>query len=355
MLDDDQAKQPRSDALRRGAIGTRTEPEAIDVHAHAMPRPLLEQLARDGHADLSDANQGILRLAPDVCGLKAGAPIPFPPEQHDVDARLAAMDELGVHIHAVSAPPFLFAASAPDDAFALDLTRRSNEALAAYVAQAPDRLVGLGTVPVGRPGAAEVAAFCLDSLGFAGATLGSAGGGRELDDQINEELWAILAERQVFALLHPSGASSPARLADHHLFQLLGYPLETTLAVARLIFGGVLDRHRLTLCLAHGGGGLASLAGRLDLGWERKAAARTTIEPPSVYLRRLWYDTAVFKTQVLRRLVEDMGAERILLGTDAPFDLADRDPRATVAALRLPAGDEAAILGHNARRLLRLR
>jgi aminocarboxymuconate-semialdehyde decarboxylase len=355
MLDDKQAEPPRGDALRHGAIGARTNPEAIDVHSHAMPRPLLEEFARDGHADLSDANQGILRLAPDVCGLKAGAPIPFPPEQYDVDARLAAMDEQGVDIHVVSAPPFLFAASAPDDTFALDLVRRSNEALAAYVAQAPGRLVGLGTVPVGRPGAAEVAFFCLDSLGLAGVTLGSAGGGRELDDPLNEELWAVLAEREVLALLHPSGASSPARLADYHLFQLLGYPLETTLAVARLIFGGVLDRHRLMLCLAHGGGGLASLAGRLDLGWERKAAARTTTEPPSAYLRRLWYDTAVFETRVLRRLVADMGSERILLGTDAPFDLADRDPRGTVAALGLHAGDEAAILGRNARRLLRLR
>jgi len=336
------------------SVVQRPRPEAIDVHAHVMPWPLLQGLARCGLADLAGADERVVRLAPEVSGLPAGAPIPFPTEQYDLAARVAAMDARGVHVEALSAPPFLFAAAATDDDFACDLARRSNDALAEFVGQAPERFVGLGTAPVGRPGAAGEARRCLDELHFVGVTLGTAGGGRELDDPINEALWAFLAERRAFAFLHPSGASSSERLASYHLYQLLGYPSETALAVARLVFGGVLERHSLTLCLAHGGGAIRALAPRLDLGWARKSVARTTPEPPSAYLDRLCYDTAVFDTVALRRLIEDVGAERVLLGTDEPFDLADHTPCATIEALALDPEAEAAILGGNARRLLRL-
>ncbi|MFC7645548.1 amidohydrolase family protein [Streptosporangium lutulentum] len=124
----------------------------------------------------------------------------------------------------------------------------------------PERLVALATVPIGIEGAAQEAARCVEELGMAGVTIGTFGGGRELDDPINEPVWAFLSERQTFCFVHPSRTSSPERLRDYHLAQLLGYPAETALAVARLIFGGVLDRHRPVLCLAHGGGCLTGLA-----------------------------------------------------------------------------------------------
>ena len=111
--------------------------------------------------------------------------------------------------------------------------------------------------------------------------------------------------------------------------------METALAVARLVFGRVLERFPLNLCLAHGGGCLPSLRGRLDMGWERKDVARTTSVPPSEFTDRLYYDTAVFSPVLLRRLVEDVGAEHVLLGTDHPFELGDRTPLETVRALGL--------------------
>jgi aminocarboxymuconate-semialdehyde decarboxylase len=262
------------------------------------------------------------------------------------------MAAAGVDRHAVSLPPFLFCSTAEDQGLVLDVVRAGNDELAAYVAAEPGRLSGLGSVPVGWPGAADEARRCLDELGLAGIAIGSRGGGRDLDDPVNDELWALLAERRAFVFLHPSGAPDPHRQRDFWLPQLVGYPMETALAVARLVFSRVLERFDLTLCLAHGGGCLPSLRGRMDMGWERKAVARTTSVPPSTLTDRLYYDTAVFSPLLLRRLVEDVGAGHVLLGTDHPFELADFRPLQTVADLGLDPADARAILGGTAAALL---
>ena len=144
------------------------------------------------------------------------------------------------------------------------------------------------------------------------------------------------------------------RLADFYLPQLAGYPMETAIAVARLVFGGVIERFPIHLCLAHGGGCLPSLRGRWDMGWDRKEVARTTPLPPSAYADRLYYDTAVFNTTLLQRLVEDVGADHVMLGTDHPFELADFTPIETVRGLGLDATSTRAILWDNAAGLLGL-
>lgn len=325
------------------------------MHAHALPMPLLRGLATRGLADLSGVDQDWLALDPRVCGLAEGARIPLPAQQYDLSARLADMERTGVAHQVVSAPPFVFASESRDDQLTADVVARSNDALAEFVAGSGGRLTGLGTVPVGLPGAAAELARCLDELDLRGATIGTFGSGRELDDPVNEPLWAELARRGTFVLMHPSTVSAVDRLASYHLVQLLGYPAETALATARLVLGGVLDRHDLVLCLAHGGGCLPAVGPRLDLGWHRKDVTRVSTAPPTRYLRQLYYDTAVFDRVLLRRLVDDMGANRVLLGTDTPFDLADRDPLATVTGIGLDAADTAAVLGDNAVRLLGLR
>ncbi len=327
---------------------------AVDVHSHAMPLPLLEQLAARGLADLSGVPDGIVRLDPRVSGVGPNAPLPLAVSQYEVPRRLVEMDEVGVDRHVVSLPPFLFASTADDGDFVRDVVAAGNDELAAYVDAAPDRLLGLASVPVGWAGAADEARRALDDLGLAGIAIGSRGGGRDLDDPVNDDLWALLAERSTFVFLHPSGVPDPTRQRDFWLPQLVGYPMETALAVARLTFGGVLERHPLRLCLAHGGGCLPSLRGRLDMGWDRKDVAHTTAVPPSELTDTLYYDTAVFSTTLLRRLVEDVGVDHVLLGTDHPFELGDRTPLQTVLALGLAEPDTAAILGGNAERLLKL-
>jgi aminocarboxymuconate-semialdehyde decarboxylase len=154
--------------------------------------------------------------------------------------------------------------------------------------------------------------------------------------------------------LHPSGVPDPHRQSDFWLPQLVGYPMETALAVARLVFGRVLERFPLNLCLAHGGGCLPALRGRLNMGWDRKDVARTTTVKPSEFTDQLYYDTAVFSTTLLRRLVEDVGFEHVLLGTDHPFELRDLDPLETVADLGLSRAETRAILWDNAAGLLGL-
>lgn len=338
----------------RAASATAPEGGALDVHAHAMPLPLLERLADRGLADLGGVTDGVVRLDTRVSGVGPNAPLPLARSQYDVDVRLSEMDSVGVHRHAVSMPPFLFCSTADDERFATGVVRDGNDELGVYVADASDRLLGLGSVPVGWPGAADEARRCLDELGFAGIAIGSRGGGRDLDDPVNDDLWAMLSQRRTFVLLHPSGVPDPHRQADFWLPQLVGYPMETALAVARLVFGRVLERFPLNLCLAHGGGCLPALRGRLDMGWERKDVARTTSVPPSELTDRLYYDTAVFSATLLRRIVDDVGAEHVLLGTDHPFELGDRTPLETVESLGLDVASTRAILWDNAASLLGL-
>ena len=213
-------------------------------------------------------------------------------------------------------------------------------------------MYGLGSIPLGFPDAANEALRCLDELGFPGVAIGTRGGGKELDDPVHDDLWALLAERNAFIFVHPSGVPDAHRQRDFCLPQLVGYPAETAISIARMIYGRVFERFDLAMCLAHGGGCLPWLRGRLDLGWQRKDVAHTTKLPPSEFCKRLYYDTAVFDTTLLSHLVSDMGADRVLLGTDHPFELGDTDPVATVRSLGLGADDTEAILWRTADSLL---
>jgi len=332
---------------------TSSNEAVLDVHAHAMPMPLLAWLASRGLADLSGVAGEIIRLDPRVSGVGPGAPLPLARSMYDVRVRLQEMDAAGVSHHAVSLPPFLFCSTAEDSDFATGIVRHGNDELAGYVAEAPDRLLALGSVALGWPGVAEEARRCLDDLAVDGIAIGSRGAGRELDDPVNEDLWSLLAERRAFVFLHPSGVPDAHRQRDYWLPQLVGYPMETALSIARLVFSGVLERYELNLCLAHGGGCLPALRGRLDLGWERKDVARTTAVPPSQLTDRLYYDTAVFSTALLHHLVDDVGADHVMLGTDHPFELGDRTPVDTVTALDLDPHTTRAILWENAAELLK--
>jgi len=327
---------------------------AIDVHTHAMPMPLLRWLADLGLADLSGAAEEIVRLDSRVSGVGDRVPLPLARSQHEAGTRLREMDEAGISHHAVSMPPFLFCSTAEDGGLVQDVVARGNEELARYAAGGQDRLIALGSVPLGWPGAAAQAKRCLDDLAMGGIAIGTRGAGHDLDHPVNDELWELLAERHTFVFLHPSGVPDAHRQRDFYLAQLAGYPMETALAVARLVFGRVLERFELTLCLAHGGGCLPAIRGRLDMGWRNKEVAHTTAEPPSAYTSRLYYDTAVFSPVLLRRLVEDVGASRVLLGTDHPFELRDADPLSSVAAANLAPADRDAVVWGNAAWLLGL-
>jgi aminocarboxymuconate-semialdehyde decarboxylase len=328
--------------------------EAIDVHGHAMPLPVLRWLESQGLADLGDVASNVVRIDPLISGVGPGAPLPLAPSMTDGALRILELDELRLRAQAISLPPFLMASRCTDRDLVWEVTRRGNDALADYCSADPSRLLPLGLVPVGWDSAVDEARRCLDELGMRGVAIGSRGADLDLDAPVNDQLWTFLADRKSFVFLHPSAVPDPRRLADFWLPQLVGYPVETAIAASRLVFAGTVRPDSFALCLAHGGGCLPSLRGRLDLGWERKEQARTISDPPSAVLRELYYDTAVFDPIALRRLVEDVGAEHVVIGTDHPFDLAERDPVGLVAAARLDDDDRAAIISANARRLLGL-
>lgn len=328
-----------------------TDP-VVDVHAHAMPMPLLQWLEAEGLADLSRVEaDNVVILDTRVSGVGPGAPLPLARSMYDVDLRLTEMDAQGVTHQAISLPPFLMGSTCDDKELIVELVRRGNDALADYVAGS-ERLLGLVGVPLGfSEGVAEVRRG-LDQLGMPGAAIGSQGAGKDLDDDANTPVWQLLSERSVFTFLHPSGVPAPSRMKDYWFPQLLGYPMETAIATARMIFSGRVEAHPFPLCLAHGGGCVPSVRPRLQMGWERKPVAQTTKRRPRDLFNGLYYDTAVFDATTLERLIEDVGFDHVLVGSDYPFDLADRDPVASVGEVNLGHDARQAILGRTAARLL---
>ncbi len=223
-------------------------------------------------------------------------------------------------------------------------TGRQNEALASYVS---DRVACLGTVPLDRPDA------LVELMGdgrLSGVEVAASFEGEYLGAGRFRPFWAAAEETQALVFVHPTtrGFAEPV-FEQHYLWNTVGNPLETTITAAHLVMQGVLDDHpRLRVVLAHGGGAITALRGRL--------AHAQTVQPPGrdvlAALRRLHYDTVVFDLGVLRGLVDFAGPERVLLGSDYPFDMGDERPAEIVRALRLAPEDEAAIFGRNAERLL---
>ena len=221
---------------------------------------------------------------------------------------------------------------------------RQNEALAGL---AGERVRVLGTVDPERPG--QLAELMADGR-FGGVEIPAAPGGAYLGDARFRDFWAAAEETGALVFVHPSSRGfGLGALEEHYLWNTVGNPLETTVTAAHMLGAGVLDDHpRLNVLLAHGGGALPALRGRL--------AREQEIHPPGrdvgAALGRFLVDTVVHDADVLRGLVELFGADRVLLGSDYPFDMGTERPAEIVRALGLDPGDEAAILGGNALRLL---
>jgi aminocarboxymuconate-semialdehyde decarboxylase len=225
-------------------------------------------------------------------------------------------------------------------------TARQNEALAGL---AGERVAVLGTVDAERPD--ELVELMRDGR-LAGVELPASVDGRYLGDERFRPFWAAAAQTGALVFVHPTtrGFDAAPVLQDHYLWNTVGNPLETTITAAHLVVTGVLDEHpNMKILLAHGGGAIAALRGRL--------AHEQTFHPPGRdvvrALRRFHVDTVVHDVDVLRGLVEFFGTEHVLLGSDYPFDMGDERPAQIVRALGLPEEQEAAILGGNALRLLR--
>ena len=268
----------------------------------------------------------------------------------EVDAILAREAEVGIDA-VLLCPwvPLLFASI--ESAAALERCRIQNEALAAIAAAHPGRIAALGAVPLQDPVLAATELEAALEAGLAGVEVPASVGGAYLGDPRFEPFWEAAAGAGSLVFIHPTtrGFADPV-FAKEYLWNTVGNPLETTICAAQMTMAGVMERHpELRVLLAHGGGGLPALRGRLRHAhtFQPDAMARLA-EPPAESIRRFYFDSVTHDADLLRALVEFAGADRVLLGTDYPFDMADPDPIATVRSSGLDPADEAAILGDNA-------
>jgi aminocarboxymuconate-semialdehyde decarboxylase len=266
----------------------------------------------------------------------------------DVGRRLADLDAIGVDAQVVGPMPMHRYWAEPE--LAVKLSMVINEAVAAHCAHGQGRLHGLGTLPLQHPAiAVRELERAVGELGLKGVSVSTNVDGRELADPLFTPVWEAAADLGAVVFIHPWGCSLGARLGTRFLGNTFGQPAETALALSHLIFGGTLDRHPgLKLLAAHGGGFLPTYIGRSDHAWSERPDARGCAQPPSSYLRRIWYDALVYTAPALRHLIEGVGADKVMLGTDYPFDMGISDPVERAAAAGLPAADLTAVLSGNA-------
>ena len=282
------------------------------------------------------------------------------PKLSSIEVRLKDMDRMGIDIQAVSpAPNQCIYWSEPD--FGLELARMVNDRLAEIVATWPDRFVAMGTVPLQNADLAVAELErCVRQLGLRGVEILPNVNGKDLTDPSLglEKFFARAQELDVVIFMHPLGYTQGQRLLDHYFINVIGNPLETTVAASHLIFDGVLDRNpKLKIVLPHAGGYLAHYWARMDHAHRARPDCRTIIKKaPSSYLKKFYFDTITFDTQMLRHLIDKYGPEHVLLGTDYPFDMGEEDPVKLIESVpRLARADKDRIMGGNAARLLKIK
>jgi aminocarboxymuconate-semialdehyde decarboxylase len=222
-----------------------------------------------------------------------------------------------------------------EPAAASELARMVNEHTAKAVKKRPGNLVGLATVPL-QDGdlAVQELTYSVEELGLRGVVAGSNVNGRGFDEEAFEPFLAKVADLGVPLFIHPNNPAGIPRVRDYYLANFLAYPLESTITAGQLVFGGVLDRHpNLKVCLSHAGGVLPFLLGRLEHGQSVRPEAREHCEYPfSYYLKNFYVDTITFRKDTLRFVLEVMPHGHVFMGTDYPYDMADRDPVSSVKA-----------------------
>jgi aminocarboxymuconate-semialdehyde decarboxylase len=278
------------------------------------------------------------------------------PQLTNIDERLRRMDAMGVDVQVISPSPNQYYYWADVD-LAKQIVATQNEHIASVCAAHPDRLRGLGNIALQHSELSiQQLTDCVGKLGLRGVEISSAVNGLELSDARFERFWAKAEELGCLVFIHPLGTSLGERANRHYLGNIIGQPIETTIALSHLVFGGVLDRYPgLKICAAHGGGYLPSYIGRSDHGFAVRPESKKIRRKPSEYLKRIYFDSLVYTPEGLRHLIEEVGVSQVMLGTDYPFDMGAYEPERLIAAVPgLTEEDRERILGGNAARLLGL-
>jgi aminocarboxymuconate-semialdehyde decarboxylase len=271
--------------------------------------------------------------------------------------RIRAMDEQGIDVEALSINPFWYEA---DRDLAAEIIRIQNEKLAEVSASQPDRFVAFATVALQHPDlAVEQLQDGIKKYGLRGVSSGCRVNGEELADPRFHPFWAKVEEMGVLVFIHPQGTPDLRRRLQGSgvLENVIGNPLDTTIALSHLIFEGTLDRFPgLKICAAHGGGYLPSYAARSDAGIVTFPDRYTVPlkKKPTEYLRQLYYDTIVFTPRALRHLADQVGPGQIMMGTDYPFPWTHTSVDHILSTPGLSDAERAGMLGDTAARLLKI-
>jgi aminocarboxymuconate-semialdehyde decarboxylase len=329
-----------------------TKQRTIDIHTHILTEEMIRLMQQEAPSlapklQRLDDRSAVLEVA----GITQN---PFPREGWDLEWRFRDMEKYQVDIQLLSTLTHTFAYE-KDASLVEVFCQIQNEQIASLVRQYPDRFLGLSTLPMQAPElAAKELRRAMGPLGLLGIHLGTNVQGRNLDDPAFEQVWAAAQEFGAFVLIHPHKVAAMDRLKSYYFKNLIGNPLETTIAAASLVFGGVIERYPgIQFCLSHGGGFLPYQAGRFLHGWDvRPEPKQFLANGPSVSLGRLYYDTILHSEEMLRVLIGSVGADRVLLGSDYPFDMGYFDGVRQVRSLRIPENEQALILGETAKSLL---
>jgi aminocarboxymuconate-semialdehyde decarboxylase len=324
-----------------------SQARAIDIHAHYFPEAYLALIAREGKSYGEEC-----RLSAD--GFFLGARH-FAAKFTDLKLRLADMDARGVGMHALSLTAPMIYWAPPD--LSHRLARAWNNAASDAHQAYPTRFVGLATLPMGDPDRAVDEVERASKLpGIRGVYLGTNIADRDLDDPRFTPVFARIEALGLPVFLHPLNTLDRSdRMKPYYLANIIGNPLDTGIACAHLIFGGVLDRFpNLQICLPHAGGVVPMLVGRWDHGAKVRKELAHLPRPPSDYLRRFTYDTVAHSPRIMKFVIDEVGIDRIMLGSDYCFDMGYDHPVAFVDTLGLAEGERQMVLRGTAAKLLKV-
>ena len=315
----------------------------IDIHAHSTPQSFIK-------ATTSGEDWHTLNLGSALSNPRNG----WTPEQ-----RIADMDSLGVDIQVVSTTAAFYRYDLDTEVTAA-MHRECNDEVSQLTKDRPDRFAGLANIPMQDPTAAiEELERSMVTLGLKGAMINDTANNVTYDEPQYLPFWKAAEELGALIFIHQRGGDTlvTPRSDKYHLMNSIGNLVDRAVTYATFVFGGVMDKHPdLKICLAHGGGYTCFGIGRMDRAWQVRPEARVNIqEPPSAYLRKFYYDCLTHSEPALRYLIDSVGIDRILFGTDWPADMAIDWPVSWVLGLEtLTQEEKDAILWKNLESLLDL-